>query len=131
MKIDKYPRRTFIRQGSLATALISLNTAGWAGKLMASAGDSRQLSPGRSVGEGPGQKLNASLYERGTPTTYLKSRNELQYIGMPVGGINAGGLYLGGDGRLWLWDIFNLNQEGINPVDIPWKESLQGERYND
>jgi len=64
------------------------------------------------------------LYERGTITTYLKSKNELQYIGMPVGGINTGTLYLGGDGRLWLWDIFNTNQEGINPLDVSWDSEL-------
>jgi uncharacterized protein (DUF608 family) len=61
-----------------------------------------------------------SLYKRGAVTTYLKSKNELPYIGMPVGGINTGTLYLGGDGRLWLWDIFNLNQEGVNPLDVQW-----------
>ena len=61
-----------------------------------------------------------SLYERGSVTTYLKSRNELQYIGMPVGGINCGTVYLGGDGRLWLWDIFNSNQEGIDPKEVMW-----------
>ncbi|MEP6701204.1 MAG: GH116 family glycosyl-hydrolase, partial [Bacteroidota bacterium] len=61
-----------------------------------------------------------SLYKRGTVTTYLKSKNELQYIGMPVGGINCGTMYLRGDGRLWLWDIFNKNQEGIEPKELRW-----------
>ena len=46
-----------------------------------------------------------SLFARGEPTVYRNE--ELDYIGMPVGGICAGQLYLGGDGRLLLWDIFN------------------------
>ena len=46
-----------------------------------------------------------SLFERGQKQTY--SNDELKYIGMPVGGIGAGHVYLGGDGRLWLWEIFN------------------------
>ncbi|SPE54913.1 hypothetical protein SBV1_1980004 [Verrucomicrobia bacterium] len=49
-----------------------------------------------------------SLFERGEPTLYRGV--ELEKIGMPVGGICCGQMYLGGDGRLWHWDIFNLPQ---------------------
>ncbi len=45
-----------------------------------------------------------SLYERGLPDLY--QNEELKHIGMPIGGIGCGQLYLGGDGRLWLWHIF-------------------------
>ena len=62
-----------------------------------------------------------SLYKRGKPTTYLKTKNELRYIGMPVGGICCGSLYLGGDGRLWLWDIFNQNPLGAVHKVLPIK----------
>lgn len=47
----------------------------------------------------------ASLYARGQPEIYRGS--ELRFIGMPVSGLTTGQLYLGGDGHLWLWDIFN------------------------
>lgn len=47
-----------------------------------------------------------SLTERGTPAVY-RDPIELNHIGMPVGGICCGQLYLSGDGRLWHWDIFN------------------------
>jgi non-lysosomal glucosylceramidase len=46
-----------------------------------------------------------SLFARGTRAEYRGE--DLKKIGMPVGGICAGQLYLGGDGKLWHWDIFN------------------------
>ena len=65
-----------------------------------------------------------SLFQRGSVSKYFKSKNELNFIGMPVGGINTGTVYLGGDGRLWLWDIFNSQQEGIDPKSVEWGSEL-------
>jgi non-lysosomal glucosylceramidase len=48
------------------------------------------------------------LVERGESTWY--SGSDLLTIGMPVGGICAGQVYLTGDGRLACWDIFNRNK---------------------
>lgn len=42
----------------------------------------------------------------------IETKNS-KYVGMPVGGICAGQVYLGGDGQLWYWDIFNVAV--INP----------------
>lgn len=46
-----------------------------------------------------------SLFERGRRAVYRWPDSRL--IGLPIGGLCAGQLYLGGDGRLWHWDIFN------------------------
>jgi len=108
-------RRTFIQNTSLLTAaLATTRFDSWANN----ASDPillKKLDP----------SWVKSLYERGKSTTYLKSKDELQYIGMPIGGIMCGMVYLGGDGRLWLWDVFNKNQSGVVYKNIPWHEKIQ------
>lgn len=51
-----------------------------------------------------------SLFVRGEPD--VLSGEELNFIGMPVGGLFAGCVYLSGEGQLWLWDIFNQPHVG-------------------
>ncbi|HMA45907.1 MAG TPA: GH116 family glycosyl-hydrolase, partial [Frankiaceae bacterium] len=50
----------------------------------------------------------AQLFAPGESTWY--AGEDLRTIGMPVGGICAGQVYLTGDGRLACWDIFNANE---------------------
>lgn len=52
----------------------------------------------------------AALTERGGPAVYQGT--DLETIGMPVGGICTGQIYVTGDGRLAHWDLFNLPTAG-------------------
>ena len=61
-----------------------------------------------------------SLTTRGEARTYTDGK-ALEHIGMPVGGLFAGTVYLGGDGRLWLWNVLNDDREGIVPRSVPYK----------
>ena len=75
------------------------------------------LTAGRRVGAAPAfselvppdKKLDprwlAALTARGQRTVYTGA--ELEKIGMPCGGLCSGQLYLGGDGKLWHWNIMN------------------------
>ena len=113
-------RRNFLKTAGLFSAGI------YASKLPVIAGP---FGASLNTGEIPvNKKLDPawvkSLFNRGSATVYHASKDELKFIGMPVGGMHTGTLYLGGDGRLWLWDIFNDNREGIEPKTVPWETEL-------
>lgn len=99
-------------------------------------------APGRALGDGARQdgldpahpvpvdkKLPRAwlkaLTERGEPTTW-RGAQELKYVGMPVGGIGCGTVYLGGDGRLWCWDVFNEPHEGCVPNVVDDRAKVYG-----
>ena len=94
-------RREFLRRtGAQTLALLAAGVPVMAGPF--GRGDFQFLVP---ADKKLGAEWLASLTARGEPT--VSHGAELDTIGMPVGGIGAGQLYLGGDGRLWHWDIFN------------------------
>jgi len=92
-------RRNFMKASALSVATMM------AGRNVAMAGpfkakDFNQLIPGD-------KKLSQywinSLYARGNPLT--ASSGELEYIGMPIGGMSTGQVYLSADGQLWDWNL--------------------------
>ncbi len=48
-----------------------------------------------------------------------KKDDTLKYIGMPVGGIACGTVYLNGDGRLYVWDLWSDGHIGAVEQTIP------------
>jgi len=108
-------RRNFVGKISLATAGVFFKP----GALMAGPfepGDFHNIVP---VNKKLDPTWVKSLFERGVPT--VQTGADLKLIGMPIGGICSGQLYLGGDGKLWNWDIFN---KGISTVENHYEKPL-------
>ena len=94
------PRRDFIKTLTVGAAAAASAMPVMAGPFEASEQD--KLVPADKKLDPQWVK---SLFDRGTREVY--HGKDLEKIGMPIGGLCAGQLYLGGDGKLWHWDIFN------------------------
>jgi len=94
---SRLSRRQFLKD--TGAGVVALSTMGTTIPVMAgpfSVDDFERLVP-------TDKKLSAvwirSLFERGEADWF--SGDDLKHIGMPVGGVCCGHVYLGGDGRLW------------------------------
>lgn len=131
----KLTRRNLLRLGTLAAtgSLMTRFQPAMAGPFTGA--DFEKLVPAD-------KKLSAawlrSLVERGKPE--WSSGSDLNHIGMPVGGICCGQVYLSGDGRLWHWDVFNQGVKTAtsgphyakpmpvsSPVDLGFQIRVNGE----
>lgn len=111
--VDGIPRRVFLKMAGVATIGAVAPEWVFAGPFQAS--DFNDSIP---VDKKLKPDWVKSLTARGRRTEYRGK--QLAKIGMPIGGICAGGLYIGGDGRLWLWDIFNSNKFGVSPKPVTY-----------
>jgi len=59
------------------------------------------------------QSLTTREHDLDAAITSTKCSGQLDVIGMTVGGVACGTVYFSGDGRLWIWDIFNQHHEGV------------------
>ncbi|MFQ6036519.1 MAG: GH116 family glycosyl hydrolase [Sedimentisphaerales bacterium] len=94
-KANNLTRREFMRDSAIATAGLAIYN-------VAKQAQAKHFIP---VDKKLSRRLVRCLFERGQRELF--SGKQLQTIGMPVGGIAAGQLYLRGDGTLGLWQIFN------------------------
>jgi len=95
-------RRGFLALSGAGVATALMSSRAEAAKALGVPEDCVALVP---ADKGLSREWVASLYKRGTPT--VNEGAALKYIGMPVGGGCCGELYLGGDGKLWRWDVLN------------------------
>ncbi len=106
-------RRTFIRHTAIGASMLAWPTM----PLFAGPFDENDYLKYIPADKKLHPEWIESLFERGQKEIYSDPA-ALQHIGMPIGGLFAGTVYLSGDGRLWLWDIFNRDQEGIQPREV-------------
>jgi non-lysosomal glucosylceramidase len=101
---DNLSRREFLAAGAGSLALTVLNNCGDTHAAPPVKSGTHHIPPDKGLDT----KWVNGLFAKGSKKVY--TGDELTCIGMPIGGICAGQLYLRGDGTLAEWGIFNVDR---------------------
>ncbi len=101
-------RRTFLKTSAGAAAFAAFGDLAFNPKMVFAKGPLKNLIP---FNKNLSTEWINSLTTRTQPEIYQGWDQQLKYVGMPVGGMGCGQLYIGGDGQLWHWDIFKSNYD--------------------
>lgn len=113
------PRRDFLKQATLGSFSLAILGRATRETLAGNGGVRLASDHFIPVDKGLMPEWVRALFAKGEPEWF--SGSDLETIGMPVGGICAGQVYLTGDGQLAYWDVFNQNNNtGYGAVN--WKE---------
>ena len=82
--------------------------------------------------KGFSQNWIAGLSDINKDVEYSLEKDQFKYIGMPIGGLFAGQVYLAGDGSLWNCDMFNtlLYNPKANAGDKFYRKPMIPKEYN-
>lgn len=117
-------RRSFLKiSSSTAVGLPLLCNSAWSSESKAQI--YRRLIPAQKDLD---PSWTRALAQRNAPLDApIQSSNKqaLSHIGMTVGGIGCGTVYLAGDGRLYVWDIFHRPHTGVIMQNLPIPEGFK------
>ncbi len=102
-------RRDFLKTTGLAAAMLMAGRL----KVMAGPFEAKDFDKIIPADKKLSKDWIASLYKRGSALS--ATSGNLKYIGMPINGICTGQVYLGGDGRLWYWNLDATKDKKNNP----------------
>jgi non-lysosomal glucosylceramidase len=118
-------RRPFLRLASLSSLGLGLSThRAWAEETPAEVLYAKFVPTDKQLPADWIESLTTRGHKLDTGIRYSKQDGNLDVIGMTVGGICCGTVYLSGDGQLWIWDIFNQHHEGVVANTAPIPEGL-------
>ncbi|MGJ8653760.1 MAG: GH116 family glycosyl-hydrolase [Opitutaceae bacterium] len=112
------PRRDFLKATGLTAAMLMASRI----NVMAGPFDPKDFDKIIPADKKLSADWIKSLYARGKATTV--KAGAVDYIGMPIGGMGTGQVYLSGDGELWYWNLTAEKRKENNPKGLTYMKPM-------